>query len=242
MKLDALPDEVRPRTRADGYAIQREMQLRSGQGLGSWKLAATSVHGQRHVDVDGPMAGRILADRIVPPGSTLSLAGNIMRVAEPEFAFVLGRDLPSRSTPWTRAEVLDAVTALRLALEVPDSRFADFVHAGEAQLVAESACAHDLVLGPVVTADWRSLDLVSHVVQAEVEGRYRREGTGAAVLGDPRIALVWWANELSAIGETARAGQVVITGTCMKSLEIQEGDQVRADFGVLGSIAARFGR
>jgi 2-keto-4-pentenoate hydratase len=231
---------VRPRTRPDGYAIQREFQLCSGQGLGCWKLAATSVHGQRHVDVDGPMAGRILADRIVPPGSTLSLAGNIMRVAEPEFAFVLGRDLPPRATPWTRAEVLDAVTALRLALEVPDSRYADFVHAGEAQLVAESACAHDLVLGPVVTADWRNLDLVDHVVQAEVGGRYRRQGTGAAVLGDPRTALVWWANELSAIGETARAGQVVITGTCMKSLELEPGDHVRADYGVLGSIDAHF--
>jgi len=186
------------------------------------------------------MAGRLLADRVVPPCSTLSLAGNGMRVAEPEFAFVLGRDLPPRATPWTRAEVLDAVTALRLALEVPDSRYADFVHAGEAQLVAESACANDLVLGPVVTADWRSLDLVDHAVRAEVVGRYRRGGTGAAVLGDPRIALVWWANELSTIGETARAGQVVITGTCMKSLEIQEGDHVRADYGVLGSIEARF--
>ena len=240
MKLDALPDDVRPRSRAEGYAIQRELQLCSGQGLAGWKLAATSVHGQRHVDVDGPMAGRLLADRVVPPCSTLSLAGNGMRVAEPEFAFVLGRDLPPRATPWTRAEVLDAVTALRLALEVPDSRYADFVHAGEAQLVAESACANDLVLGPVVTADWRSLDLVDHAVRAEVVGRYRRGGTGAAVLGDPRIALVWWANELSTIGETARAGQVVITGTCMESLEIQEGDHVRADYGVLGSIEARF--
>lgn len=233
---------MRPRTRADGYAIQRELQLRSGQRLGSWKLAATSVHGQRHVDVDGPMAGRIPADRIVPPGSTVSLSGNVMRVAEPELAFVLARDLEPRANPWTRAEVLDAVADLRLALEVPDSRFADFVHAGEAQLVAESACAHDLVLGPRVTTDWRSLDLVDHQVRAEVVGRYRREGTGAAVLGDPRTALVWWANEMSAIGETARAGEVVITGTCMKSLEIQEGDHVRVDYGVLGSIEARFGR
>jgi 2-keto-4-pentenoate hydratase len=73
-----------------------------------------------------------------------------------------------------------------------------------------------------------------------VVSRYRREGSGAAVLGDPRVALTWLANELSGIGETARAGQVVITGTCMASLEIQEGDRVRVDFGVLGSVACRF--
>jgi 2-keto-4-pentenoate hydratase len=165
-----------------------------------------------------------------------------MRVAEPEFAFVFGRDLSPRTAPWTTPEVLDAVATLHLALEIPDARYAEFVHAGEAQLVADNACAHDLVLGPAAPDGWRALDLVSHVVRAEVVGRYRRDGSGAAVLGDPRVALTWLVNELSAIGETARAGQVVITGTCMASLEVQEGDQVRADFGSLGSIEARFVR
>jgi 2-keto-4-pentenoate hydratase len=235
-----LPDDVRPRTRTEGYSVQREVQLCSGQELSGWKLAATSVPGQRHIGVDGPMAGRLLADRTFPPGVELSLAGNGMRVAEPEFAFAFGRDLPPRAAPWTGPEVLAAVASLHLALEIPDSRYVDFVDAGEAQLVADNACANDLVLGPAVTADWRGLDLVGHVVQAEVVGRYRRQGSGAAVLGDPRRALVWLVNELSGIGETARTGQVVITGTCMASLEIQEGDQVRADFGGLGSIEARF--
>jgi len=238
--LDALPDSVRPRTRAEGYAVQREVQACAGQGLRGWKLAATSIPGQRHIGVDGPMAGRLLANRTYPPGTELSLAGNLMRVAEPEFAFVFGRDLPPRGAPYGTPEVLDAVAQLHLALEIPDSRYADFVHAGEAQLIADNACANDLVLGPAVEADWRHLDLVAHAVKAEVVGRYQREGSGAAVLGDPRVALTWLANELSGIGETARAGQVVITGTCMASLEIQEGDRVRADFGVLGSVEARF--
>jgi 2-keto-4-pentenoate hydratase len=216
------------------------VQACAGQELAGWKLAATSIPGQRHIGVDGPMAGRLLANRTFPRGSELSLAGNLMRVAEPEFAFVFGRDLPPRAAPYTTQEVMSAVARLHLALEMPDSRYSDFVHAGEAQLVADNACANDLVLGPAVEADWRRLDLVAHRVRAEVVGRYVREGSGAAVLGDPRIALTWLANELSGIGETSRAGQVVITGTCMASLEIQEGDEVRADFGVLGSIGARF--
>ena len=238
--LEALPAEVRPRTRAEGYAVQREVQACAGQELRGWKLAATSIPGQRHIGVEGPMAGRLLADRTYPPGTELSLVGNGMRVAEPEFAFVFARDLPPRPAPYGTREVLDAVDTLHLALEIPDSRYADFVHAGEAQLIADSACANDLVLGPAVAADWRGLDLVKHPVHAEVVGRYRREGSGAAVLGDPRVALTWLVNELSAMGETSRAGQVVITGTCMASLEVREGDRVRADFGVLGSIEARF--
>ena len=218
------------------------MQACSGQELRGWKLAATSLPGQRHIGVDGPMAGRLLAGRTFPPGSELSLEGNGMRVAEPEFAFAFARDLPPRSAPYPTAEVMGAVASLHLAIEVPDSRYTDFVHAGEAQLVADGACANDLVLGPAVTADWRRVDLVTFAVTAEVVGRYRREGSGAAVLGDPRVALAWLVNELSGLGETARAGQVVITGTCMASLEVQEGDRVRADFGALGSVEVHFRR
>jgi 2-keto-4-pentenoate hydratase len=240
--LDALPDEVRPRTRAHGYAVQRAMEACSGQRLRGWKLAATSVAGQRHIGVDGPMAGRLLADRISPPGSDLSLTGNGMRVAEPEFAFVFARDLAPRASPYGTPDVLDAVAALHLAIEAPSSRFRNFVHAGEAQLVADDACANDLILGPAVTADWRRVDLVTHRVRAEVAGRYEREGNGAAVLGDPRVALTWLVNELSALGETTRAGQVVITGTCMQPLDVVEGDHVRADFGAFGSLEARFTR
>ncbi len=239
-QLDALPESVRPRTRAEGYAIQREVQACAGQGLAGWKIAATSIPGQRHIGVDGPMAGRLVAERAFPGGSEVSLAGNIMRVAEPEFAFAFGRDLAPREARHAVGEVLDAVASLHPAIEVPDSRYADFVRAGEAQLIADNACASYLVLGPATRFPWRSLDLVTHRVSAEVVGRYVRGGSGAAVLGDPRVALTWLVNELSAIGETLRAGQVVITGTCMAPLEIQEGDEVRADFGVLGSVEARF--
>jgi 2-keto-4-pentenoate hydratase len=69
---------------------------------------------------------------------------------------------------------------------------------------------------------------------------WRREGSGAAVLGDPRVALTWLVNELSGLGITLEAGQFVTTGTCMTPLEIEPGDSASADFGVLGQISMRF--
>ncbi|MGZ5958823.1 MAG: 2-keto-4-pentenoate hydratase, partial [Myxococcaceae bacterium] len=196
-RIDALPDSVRPHTRAEGYAIQREVQACAGQALAGWKIAATSSSGQRHIGVDGPMAGRMLAQRSFRSGAEAPLAGSLMRVAEPEFAFTFGRDLAPRAAPYTSSEVLDAVAGLHPAIEVPDSRYADFVHAGEAQLIADNACADYFVLGAAALAPWRGLDLVAHRVSAEVVGRYAREGCGANVLGDPRVALTWLVNELS---------------------------------------------
>ncbi|WP_257167589.1 2-keto-4-pentenoate hydratase [Bradyrhizobium sp. SRS-191] len=238
-KFSELPPELRPRDRAEGYAIQAELERHSDKPLFGWKIAATSEAGQRHINVAGPMAGRILAETVLPPGGTASMAGNAMRVAEPEFAFRLGVDLPPRPTPYDVGEVLAAVATLHPAIEIPDSRFADFVSAGEAQLIADNACAHLFVLGEPATADWRSRDLVEERPRITLRGE-TFIGHGRNVLGDPRVALAWLVNELSALGITTQAGQVVTTGTCHPPLPIASGDVMDADFGDLGRVSVRF--
>ncbi|WP_315759093.1 MULTISPECIES: hydratase [unclassified Bradyrhizobium] len=238
-KLAALPPELRPRDRAEGYAIQAELERHSPKPLFGWKIAATSEAGQRHINVAGPMAGRILAETVLPAGGTAAMAGNAMRVAEPEFAFRLGADLLPRPTPYDVAEVLAAVDTLHPAIEIPDSRFADFVSAGEAQLIADNACAHLFVLGEATTADWRSRDLIAERPRIALRGE-TFIGHGRNVLGDPRVALAWLVNELSALSVPARAGQVVTTGTCHAPLPIGSGDHMEADFGDLGQVSARF--
>jgi 2-keto-4-pentenoate hydratase len=239
--LSALPDELRPATRAEGYAVQALIERRSRGPLFGWKIAATSLEGQRHIGVDGPLAGRLLAERVSPSGVELKLGANRMRVAEPEFAFRMARDLPPRSVPYAVDEVVAAAGSLHPAIEVPDSRYEDFTVAGAPQLIADNACAHLFVLGPAATTDWRGIDLRHHAAQGRVAGRIEREGVGANVLGDPRIALAWLANELSGLGLTLRAGQVVTTGTCLAPLPVEAGDEVAADFGALGRVTVCFG-
>ena len=77
-------------------------------------------------------------------------------------------------------------------------------------------------------------------VGGAVSSGLMRDGEGANVLGDPRIALTWLASELSRLGLTVKAGQVITTGTCMIPLEVAPGDVVKADFGALGAATVRF--
>ena len=236
-KLDAL--KPRPQSRAEGYAIQAALETQPLGKLFGWKIAATSVSGQKHINVTGPLAGRIMSDTVIADGGTASMKGNEMRVGEPEFAFRMGRDLPPRATPYTIDEALAAVDSFHPAIEIPDSRFADFVSAGEAQLIADNACAHLFVLGPATTANWRVVDLVEERPQITLCGE-RHIGHGRNVLGDPRAALAWLANELSGLGLTLRAGQVVTTGTCHPPLPIAAGDHLAVDFGALGKVSVGF--
>jgi len=95
------------------------------------------------------------------------------------------------------------------------------------------------VLGPAAAA-WRHIDLSSHKVTLSRNGTLAAEGSGAAVLDDPRLALTWLANDRAKRGEGLKAGQVVTTGTCIVPAKIAPGDSVVADFGELGRVGARF--
>jgi 2-keto-4-pentenoate hydratase len=238
-QLESLPPALRPSTRAEGYQVQAHLESFTQAPLYGWKIAATSLNGQRHIGVDGPLAGRILAERVIADGGDFVLGSSLMRVAELEFAFRMAVDLPPRAADYTQDEVLAAVATLHPAIELPDSRFAHFETAGLAQLVADNACAHHFVLGPATDADWRALDLAAHPGKAFRGGALAEEGLGANVLGDPRIALTWLANELSRHGMILKAGQVVTTGTCVKPLAIAVGDLIEGDLGALGRVSVR---
>jgi 2-keto-4-pentenoate hydratase len=238
-KLESLDASIRPKDRTEGYAIQAALAGHSTGKLFGWKIAATSEAGQKHINVSGPLAGRILAETVIASGGTASMKGNEMRVGEAEFAFRFARDLSPRATPYSLQEVLDAVGTLHPAIEIPDSRFSNFARAGEALLIADNACAHLFVLGEATSADWRACDLIEErpVVTLRDE---KHIGHGKNVLGDPRVALTWCANELRALGITLLAGEVVTTGTCCTPLPIEAGDFFAADFGAFGKVSVGF--
>jgi 2-keto-4-pentenoate hydratase len=240
-RTGGLPDACRPATRAEAYKIGEAIAGLAGQKVAGWKIAATSAAGQKHINVDGPLAGRLLEDRVLAAGATIRLGDNIMRVAEAEFAFRFGQDLPPKLAPYDRSEVMAAVAELCLSLEIPDSRYRDFTVVGAAQLIADTACAGWLVIAPSANDDWRPLDLVRHRVDAHVNGSLAASGSGEAVLGDPVIALTWLVNEVAKYAGGIRAGDLVTTGTCLKPVTIAPGDEVRLDYGVLGSLSARIG-
>ena len=86
-RIVALPEALRPGTRAEGFAIQSQLDSRTQSEIYGWKIAATSIAGQAHIGVDGPLAGRILRETVLEAGGVCSLTNCLMRVAEAEFAF-----------------------------------------------------------------------------------------------------------------------------------------------------------
>jgi 2-keto-4-pentenoate hydratase len=237
---DDLSAAWRPADRAAGYAIQACCAQALADEVAGWKIAATSTAGQQHIRVSGPLAGPVFRRRVKTDGAIVSLQGNAMRVAECEVVFRLGRSLAPRAGAWGVDEVLAAVDAILPGIEVPDSRFAAFERAGEAQLIADCACSHDMLLGQALAPDARLRALSELRVQAQVSDGRQPTGLGSNVLGDPLLALVWLVNELTGSGRTLQAGQFVTTGACVPPIPVLPGHRVQADFGWLGRMSVSF--
>lgn len=221
-----LPAAIRPKSLTEGYRAQAQLPAAFNDRVVGYKLAATAQAGQQHIGVDAPVVGRLLASRVADDGATLAMQGNRMLVAECEFVFKLATDLPPRARAYSRDEVMTAVASLHPGLEVPDSRFEDFAAAGAAQLAADNACTHWLAVGPATEANWRAIDLAAHATCLHINGKIVSRGHGKDVLGDPRDALVWLANQFD------------VTGTAGRPCPIVAGDHITADLGSFGTVSA----
>jgi len=238
---DALTGEERPDGEREGYAAQRALvtlALEDGDSLVGWKIAATAAAGQRHLAVDGPIAGRLFASRCHADGAEVPIGANRFLVAEAEFAFKLGTDLAPRDAPYSRDEVVAAVETAHPAIELPDTRFADPTRAGKAQLAADDACADRFVLGEPFIDAWRERDLAAQQVELRVNGVNGTVGSGRDVLGDPCVALAWLANAHRLTGAGLARGEVVTTGVCGMPTPYVPGDVLSAEFEGLGRVEA----
>ena len=75
----------------------------------------------------------------------------------------------------------------------------------------------------------------------EKNGELIGTGAGAAVLGaNPYRAVAWLANTLAAEGLELKAGDVILPGALCAMAPVARGDVASANFGILGTVSARF--
>jgi 2-oxo-3-hexenedioate decarboxylase len=172
---------------------------------------------------------------IHPAEVPLTLAELIHPRVEPEIAFILSDDLAGPGV--TNHDVLDATAGVCAALEIIDSRFADFRFTA-ADVVADNTSAARFVLGPTRVDATFDLALVGCLL--ELGPDLVATAAGAAVLGHPAAAVAQLANALGARNERLEAGWVVLSGGLTPAVALAVGGFVTATFGRgLGRVGIR---
>ena len=233
-----MDDDERPQALDDAYRIQDALVALLGDSCAGYKIAATSRRAQDYLEIENPLYGRVLSDALYESPAELPTNAFNFALAEPEFAFRMGEDLPTSRAPFEFAEVERAAGALIPALEIVTSAWQDWMTRGGPAIAADTGAHGCLVLGQD-HEDWRHLDLAAHQVRVAINAEGRGEGSGAVCLGHPLNALTWLANETARRGPGLKAGEVVTTGVVTPFHYLNAGDEVSADFGTLGRVSFR---
>src|SRR3954470_14650582 len=236
-------DPVRDLIGADdidlAYAVQRQLterRLAEGARIVGRKIALTSPAVQRQLGVDRPDFGVLFADMDVSRLPAVPSGRLLQPRTEAEVAFVLAEDLGEGS--FDAAQVRAAVAYAVAALEIVDSRIAGWdITFGDT--VADNASSGLFVLGER-RLTLEEFEPVEVRMVLRLGNEVVSEGSGAACLGDPLLALAWLARTAADLGDPLRAGQIVLSGALGPMVATPPGSSVSADLGPLGPVTATF--
>lgn len=235
-----LPEPLRPQSMDAACRLQYLVARHFGP-VGGYKIGAPSPEA---TPVFGPMPLQAGAEQFPEANSKepLPVASPLSRVrgVEAEIAFVLGRDLPVRTTPYTREEVIAAIASAHPGIELLESAFLDLSEVDRLTQIADMQTHGGYVLGPALP-NWQSVDFTRERVRVVVDGEERFTGIASNTAGTDLIRLViYLANEGAAFTQGLRAGQVVTTGSWSGKTLASKGSIAEIAFTHFGGLKIRF--
>jgi 2-keto-4-pentenoate hydratase len=218
-------------TADDAYAIQDAVAASLGP-IGAWKVGAKGPQAQ-------PTCAPILAGLVRPspasiPASTLGMIG-----IEAEIAFSLARDIAPGDRPLGNDDLASVIAGAHPAIEVVDTRVANWRKADRLWLLADNQMNAALVAGEAV-ADWRHRDFTKQPVALKVDGKATVEAIGGNAAGDPRRLLLWLIDHCCGNGIALRAGTLITSGSCTGMTFVQPSARVVAEFLGFGAASVVF--
>ncbi len=199
-RIADLPASCRPSSADQAYAVQQRVMAELGP-IGAWKVGAKSPAAD-------PTYAPIPAAVTAAGPARFAFRQFGVCILEVEIAFFLGRGLPRRDLPYSRAEVSAAVAGAMTAIEIVDSRFAEYPNIDRLSALADNQNNGALAHGRPV-AEWQRHDLAGATARLMVDGRRVSETRGGNPVGDPLTVLIWLANR-----KGLAAGDIVTTGSC----------------------------
>jgi len=211
----------------------RGERLAAGEVALGWKLGFGTPAAKERLGTDAPLVGFLMRRAAVGTGSTVSIAGWTSPVVEPEIAVYMGRDLPGAAG---RDTAMGAIAAVGPAIELADLTFPP----GDVEaILAADVYQRHVILGR--RDEGRAGGDLGGLV-----GRVERDGAPLVDTDDPQAAtgdlidnVMHVANLLASLGETLRAGEVVITGSIVPPIGADASTEIRYTLDPIDTISVK---
>lgn len=229
----------------DAYAVQQawiDLKLAQGRRVTGHKIGLTSRAMQLAVGIDEPDFGALLDDMFYANGARIPFDRFIEPRIEVELAFVLHTTLTGPDC--TILDVLGATDYVVPALEILDARMHRIDPETKAMRRVTDTISDNAANAALVVGDRRfdpnAYDLAQVWGVLSRNAMIEETGVAAGVLGNPAHGIAWLANRLHRYGRTLEPGQVILSGSFTRPVDIRAGDTFHADYGPFGSIRCHF--
>jgi 2-keto-4-pentenoate hydratase len=175
----------------------------------------------------------VLASRVFESGASVRRSRFGRLGLEFEIAVRIKSDVPVTGGPWTTGMIAPHIDGVCPAIELVDDRGADYASLDVLSLVADNSWNAGIVLSEFTTA-WPDLESVPG--RATKDGVAIGEGHGRDILGHPFNSVAWLATQLASRGVGLKAGQVVMTGSVMKTVFPDAAASYRFDLEQIGFV------
>jgi len=198
---------------------RRELLAAGKKPLG-WKLAFGGPAALERLRINAPLVGFLMADAVVPSGSTISFSAWKKPAAEPELTVYIGKDLAAGAD---RKTTMEAVAGLGAAIEL-----ADVDHPSDD---VEGTLARNIYQRHVILSGGDAK--YAGGVLSGLNARVFRNGAEMAntsnfeaLTGELITNVGHVANLLAHFGESLKAGQLIIAGSITPPLWVEPGETV----------------
>jgi 2-keto-4-pentenoate hydratase len=226
--IAALPEGAIPQSEADSYQIQDAVIAKLGEKIGGWKVGISPLGGHFAAPI---YASTVHASPVSLPAGNFKIIG-----IECEIGFRFDKALPARPQPYSRDEVLAAVSLVP-TIEVVDSRYQDFRAIDRLMVLADNFSNGGLVYG-AAAKDWGGVDLAHPLIEVTADGKPFADCTGLRA-GTPVELMLAAAAHANGRGGIP-AGTVITTGTHTGLVFTDPGVKIAADFGRFGRVEVSF--
>ena len=213
----------------------RRKRLNAGDAPLGWKVGFAAPAMLQRLDITGPLVGFLTRNARVQSGGSVSLAGWVKPVAEPEIAVHIGRDVSAGADQETAKA---AIAGISPAIEIVDLTAPP---EDPERILGGNIYQRHVVLdgGGPARAGSASDGLTCRVI---------RRASEFARTSDPQANTGKWvdivrhvADVLAAFGERLRSGEIIITGSVVPPLTIEPGeDAIAFEVDPIGGVRVRF--
>ncbi len=218
------------------YKIMREEDRFTE--FGGHKVALTSPAIQEMCGVNEPAYGAIFKEFLHENNHVVDMEDFIRFGIEFEICFEIGEDIPHSDEAYTKETIAPFIASAMPAFELIDDRDADYNHLDAASILTDRCWCNGIVMGEPIT-NWQQIEIGDCSSKVIVNNQVNDQGNTRDALGHPLNSVAFVANHLQDSGSQLKAGEVIMSGSALKTQFPKSGDTITYSVENLGDVSVR---